>query len=281
VAGAANPELRVAVEIVDGERTTAVVRLTHGLELLGVRRIAASSCDEALAAVVAVTALALSSTVQEAPSTPAEAVPASSEPVSTEARAPLPASAIDDHGDDAPQTEPAEPTQERWRLLAGVGMDVGTLEAATLAIGVGAALRLGPGEARALARYGPPTSQHEREEVAPSVSTGSSTHLRADFAAAALDYCLGIDAAQWLGACGGVELALTRSVQVAQTTGLARRERERFALGLGPVAGVALVLRAVPLQPQLELSAQWHAIGAEPAAQPFGLRAIFGGAVPF
>jgi hypothetical protein len=273
VAGTANAELSVDVDIVDGsdddERasTTALVRLMLGPELVGVREIRAASCDEALAAVVAVTALALSTGAQEAPAR-SVAAPAT-------VRAPAP------RIDDAVQVEPVEPAvanDERWRLLAGAGMDVGTLPAATIAVAVGAGLRLGPGEARAFARYGLPSSQHEREVMTGSASSAS---LRADFAATALDYCLGIDAAQWLGACGGLELAVKRRVQVEQAAGQERSERERIGLSLGPVAGLALVLRAVPLQPQLELAAQWPVLGAEPAADVLGLRATVGAAVPF
>ncbi|HMI92881.1 MAG TPA: hypothetical protein VK509_16010 [Polyangiales bacterium] len=283
VAGSANLELSVEVRIVDGAGTSAVVRLMRGAERIGVRRIEAASCDDALAAVVAVTALALSSTPQEVPATAPATAHASEQPAVLVERASVveQVSAIERESEGA-QLEPGEASGGRWRMLGGVGMDVGTVDTATIAIEAGAALRLAGGEARALVRYGVPTSQQEREEVAATASSGhSSSSLRADFAAAALDYCLGIDEAQWLGACGGLELALTRRVRVEQAAGGTRSEREELAFGLGPSAGLTLVLRAVPLQPQLALSAQWALVAAKSAARPIGVRAIFGGAVPF
>jgi hypothetical protein len=40
-------------------------------------------------------------------------------------------------------------------------------------------------------------------------------------------------------------------------------------------------LRVAPLQPRLELSAQWPLIADDPTAQRPAVRALFGGAVPF
>jgi hypothetical protein len=290
VVGTANAELSVDVDIIAGARATAIVRLMRGAERLGVRKIEAASCEEALAAVVAVTALALSSTVMAVPATGAAEVTASEQPpivVEPRERSPAiePASAMESESE-GPRLEPSAASSSRWRMLAGVGIDVGTIDegTATIAIEVGAALQLGGGEARALARYGVPTTQQEREEIARFASDDSgsnSTSTRTDFSAAALDYCLGIDTARWLGACGGLELALTRRVQVEHPAGRPRSEREHVALGVGPTAGLALVLRAVALQPQLGLSAQWPLVGARSAAHPIGLRAIFAGSAPF
>jgi hypothetical protein len=166
-------------------------------------------------------------------------------------------------------------------LLAGLGLDVGTLAVATIAIEAGAALRLGPGEARALLRYGVPSTRSEHEQVAAATSATRGADLRADFAVAALDYCLGLDRAQWLAACGGLELALKRTVHSEGASGEPRRERRRVALALAPSAGVAFTLRAATLQPRLELAAQWPLLVDELAAQPLAVRALLGGAVSF
>src|SRR5919199_1633376 len=61
VFGPRNPSLAVEITIVDGAYARADVRVVRGSALIGSKTIAARTCHEALDAVIAVAALALSS----------------------------------------------------------------------------------------------------------------------------------------------------------------------------------------------------------------------------
>jgi hypothetical protein len=157
-----------------------------------------------------------------------------------------------------------------WRLLAGLGVDLGTLARPTLLVAGGAALALGRAELRAIGRYGVPSTTEE--------ASVDLERLRVDFGAAALDACWSLDRAGWLSACGGLELSLTRSVRTREAPEEPPSRSKRVEPAFGPLAGLMLVLREVPGQPQLELSAQLPLAGKAPVP---GFRAALGGGMLF
>jgi hypothetical protein len=278
VAGARNPALRIDVQLADRTPATAVVTLLLGARVVGTKTLEARTCDEALDAVAAVVALALSSVATAQPDAQAPVAT-----VATPEQTPLEqakqallaqrparevASARRLGIDAADQTKAHRPG---LRLLAGVGLDVGTLARPTVLAGGGAALALGRTELRAIGRYGVP---YTTEEVAEA--RGES--LRADFGAAALDACWALDRARWLSACGGLELSLKRSIYGREAPGEPRRETKQIDTRFGPLAGLSFVLRDVPGQPQLELSAQLPLVGRAPA---LGFRAALAGGMLF
>jgi hypothetical protein len=279
VAGTRNPLLRADVDLTGPGPITAFVRLREGSRVLGSKTLALRSCDEARDAVVAVLALALSSVRAESPretEQPSAAVePAESRaaPVPPLEAAPVPARAERAHPEAVPRPDDSagDPRRARSvRLLATFGLDVGTLTHPTLLVAGGTALALGRAELRAIGRYGVPSTTEEQDV--------DLERLRVDFGAAALDACWGLDRARWLSACGGVELSLVRSVHTRQAAGQVNGEDVRVAAAFGPLAGLSLVLRDVPGQPQLELSAQLPLAGRAPAP---GFRAALGGGLLF
>jgi hypothetical protein len=275
VAGARDPALAVQVDVADGPDTLATVQLVLGSRVLGVKQLEAPTCDEALDAIVAVVALALSSSAQEQAHAPPDE-PARATAVATWAEAPIeqnsgPAdgrarsSRVD--GEAADETKSKAPS---WRVLAGIGVDTGTLAQPTAVVGGGAALTLARAELRAMGRYGVPSTREELSVTFESVRT--------DFGAATLDCCWGLDRARWVSACAGLELSLKRSARVELAAGEPRVEKKTNQPTFGPVAGLAFVLRDVLAQPHLELSAQLPVLGKAPA---LGFRASLGGGVMF
>jgi hypothetical protein len=271
IAGARNDALNVVVSFEPGPPARAVVQLMLGARLLGSKTLEVSSCDEALDAVAAVASLALSS-LADAQSAPAETALAGVETKEITAPARESASTAHVRRIDAGPAPGPNARVHRWRLLAGLGIDLGTLARPTPLVAGGAALALGRAELRAIGRYGVPSTTEE--------ASVELERLRADFGAAALDACWGLDRARWLSACGGLELSLTRSVQTRQVPGQPPSRAKRVEPAFGPLAGLLLVLRDVPGQPQLELSAQLPLAGAGKAPAP-GFRAALGGGLLF
>jgi len=83
--------------------------------------------------------------------------------------------------------------------VAVVALALSSKPEATVAVGAGAAVRIGSGELRAIGWYGVPST---REEVSAIVES-----TRSDFAAAGSDYCHGIDAERWVALCVAWRLA--------------------------------------------------------------------------
>jgi hypothetical protein len=263
--GTPRPDLAVRVEL--RGRVTAQVQLTRGAQDLGTKRIEAADCGEVVDAVVAVVALALSVEPPPEPtSSPRSAVPEPRPPAPV--LPPAPPLDVDRAASAAPEAEVA-----RWRLSLSVGPDRGTLREPTLFGRVGAALRAGPGELRAALAYAAPSL---REEV------GTRTErTRADFAAAAFDYCHGLDRERWLGACAGLQLGLGRISQLTRSPQGSRIEQEHLEPRASVLASLLLAYRAVALQPELELAAQVPLLGEPAQDRSLGYRALFGGSVQF
>lgn len=270
IAGARNDALNVAVSLEPGPPAHAVVQLMLGARLLGSKTLEVNSCDEALDAVAAVVALALSSPADARPPETTAALRMDETQPETAITRPARAHERAAHVRRIDAGAVPESRVRGVRLLAGLGVDLGMLARPTLLVAGGAALALGRAELRAVGRYGVPSTTEE--------ANVELERMRVDFGAAALDACWGLDRAGWLSACGGVELSLTRSVHTRELPGEPRSRAKRVEPGFGPLAGLMLVLRDVPGQPQLELSAQLPLAGRAPAP---GFRAALGGGLLF
>jgi hypothetical protein len=292
--GTPNPELGVEVTISGGVRISALVRLALGSRSIGSKKLEARTCNEVLDAITTVVALALSS------ESGASAVPPVTAPRRAELQRERAREASDEPRGALPERRgwlesvawpeparraPAPPADElaahdqlghpanRWRVLLGVGADRGSLSEATLVVRAGAAASLGAGELRAVASYGVPSVREEVSDVFRSV--------RADFGAAALDYCYGLDAQRWVSACAGLELVLRRYWRVEQAPEEQRTEAERFEPSTSVLAGLAFVYRDATVQPQLDVTVQRSLLGTLAEAPPLGFRAALGAAVQF
>jgi hypothetical protein len=280
VAGPRNSALQVEVELdrldadarAGSEPTRARVRLWLGGRAAGDKRLEADSCEEALDAVVAVAALALSTTAANLEhvqaSTPTRAPLAA---LATR-RAPGSAPAATTAGVRVDQARPAATATDAapWRIWLGAGIDAGSLAQPTALVTGGAARALQRAELRLLGRYGVRVTDEQSEADFQSV--------RSEYGAAALDACLGLDRRRWLSFCAGLELRLKRVQRTSGVAGAPHAESSRLEPSLGPGAALALVLRSVIAQPQLELSAQVPVLGA-PSTLAF--RAALGGGMPF
>lgn len=267
VAGVRPNALGVVVEIESGVPVRAHVKLSAEAQPLGETQVEASSCDEALAAVTAIAALALSAFPQpESTAARRARVTPRAAPLEV-AASPRLAEAAAFRRDESLRDRGAS---RRWRVLAAAGVAAGGSVRATVLVLGGAAWELGRGELRLLGRYGVPATD-ERVEA-------RSTSLRSDFGAASIDYCVGLDRAHWLSLCGGLELLSKRTQVVEQSAEAGRTASTQQSLLFGPSAGLSFVLRNVVGQPQLELSALVPVVGASPLP---GFRAALGGGVPF
>jgi len=295
VIGDIDPELRIAVVLRDSANgTTAKVSVSLGERQLGQRRLVAADCDEALEAVVAVTALALSSTgnfvdvdaeatsalgekdeademggeheltLRRSRSAHAEQLAPDVATASTALEAATPI-------DQRPSSE-AGADAARVSILFGTGVDV-VGDSAGL-VSAGAALRVGGGSWRAQLWYGLP-SFAEEEDALPL----RSLKTRSERAAAAFDYCRDIDSGGWLGVCAGLELGVVRHWRAEALEGEARSERRRFDPRLAAAVGARFTYPHARVQPGLELSTLLPVLGSGTAG--VGLRAQAGVAVPF
>jgi hypothetical protein len=288
VIGVRNPALAVEVQLWDAaEGTAAVVRLTQGGQIVGLKRLVAPSCAETLDAVGAVVALALSSEPAATPRSEVETRPVQSErelriepgtpvaPGSAAQSFEVPGPEVDRGTSPAPRNSPRD---SRWRVLMALGADVGTLPEPTATVGAGVVASVGDAEFRALAWYGVPSSREEVSQPTGEPSRVAST--RADFGAASLDYCQSLQGWRWLALCGGLSAHLTRLSSIEGSVDAPRDAEERWAWSTGVAVGTTLVYRDVPWQPQLELGAQLPIIGTAADAS-LGLRAALGAALPF
>lgn len=259
--GTPDPDLHIELGITGASRLTVRITLLRGERALGSKEIVAASCDEALDAAIAVAALALS-----APQPPVKAE-----------RSPPPSDAVDSDRESAHaelvDAMASHPDAARWRWLAGVGADHGSLPEPTLVLRVGTSRALGPGELRAFVWYGVPSI---REEVG-----GALERTRSDFGSMALDYCLHLTGSRWLAACGGIEAGARRFATLESGANRERSEAKRIDATLVAAAGLALSYRSAFVQPALDISAQLPVAGSVPGNGPFGLRAVFGAALPF
>lgn len=269
--GTPDPDLQVEVAISGGVRTKALVRLSRDSRSIGTKQLEATTCGEAVDAVTAVVALALSSTSNSAGPLPASPVP------------PISGSASDSSAlSEAPREAAFSPADglfdlgralRRWRLLLGVGADRGSLSDATFVVRAGAAARVGAGELRGVATYG---VAHVREEV-----SDITRRERADFGAAAIDYCHGLEPARWVSVCAGLELLVRRHARAEQGPEQRRIEAERYEPSPSVLGGLALVYRDATVQPGLDLTAQRPLLGALADGPALGFRAAFGVALQF
>ncbi|MEO8185149.1 MAG: hypothetical protein ABI895_40600 [Deltaproteobacteria bacterium] len=302
VAGEPHAALQVEVTLSDAMRARrgaapirARIELRLGAESLGVKRLEAATCAEAIEGVVAVVALALSFEAREphaaappasapperaAPATgaaalderravpvprravsvPRPAVSVSRRPVSVSRRAVIEATAVD-----GLRPRQVAAGAESVSLLLTLAADRGTLTEPTLVVGAGAGFRLGSGELRSTLWYALPTESEE-------VSVGFE-RLRTDYIAGALGYCRGFDAGEWLSGCTGLELGLVRRSRERQAPDQPRTEQERIAPRLAAALGLTLAYRAAPLAPAFDLCAQFPLLGGLAEARSFGLRA--------
>ena len=269
--GSHDPKLRVEIDMLDGtEDTAAMIRLTLGSRRIGSKKLVAATCEEALDAALAVVALALSSEPRATGT--AEAAAPVTAPASGAADTTSPAAGLPE-GDRSVEPGEPRPGTDTWRLLFAGGVEHGTLAEPTVVVGAGAAASIGRGELRAIGWYGLPSSREEVSAVFEST--------RSDFAAAALDYCGGIDRERWLGLCGGLEAGLTRLSRVRQAPNQPRTEQEDIGPSLGVVMGLSLAYRDSPLMPRLDLSARLPLVGRLAEAPAVGFRAALGAGMPF
>jgi hypothetical protein len=285
--GALDPELRATVVLRDSQPgTTATVSLYRGTRKLGQRQLAAASCDEALDAVVAVTALALSSTAKsrspqggrehepaerQRPEPRTPQVPPSERQLerATAAAAREPAALVDGGA-----SREAEEGAAHGSLSLSTGVELLGSSGAML-ISLGAALRSGGGAWRARLWYGLPAAAEE-EEAVPLRSL--QTH--SERGAVSFDYCRDVDVAGWLALCAGLELGVVRHRRAETLDGEARPERRWLETDLAAALGSRLTYRQARWQPGIELSTSLPVL--PPAdGRRVGLRAQAGVAVPF
>ena len=275
VAGKTRRELSVNIVLIaEAEATVALIELRAGSRLVGSKRLVAPSCSEALDAVVAVAALALSS-----PSEVTEPAPAESSPPELQHRALHMAQAPRQAAqplvlDRAPRADGA---RERALWLSG-GLERGTFDDPMAFFGIGTAYGYGAGEFRGAIWYGVASrSEHvTAEEGQPSQSLSESS----DHAAVNFDYCYPVDRGRWLGACAGLELGMAWRSRTQTHDGGHSTHSTSWEPTLGPSFGGLLAIRGAPLQPELSLSAKWLAIGGQESSR-LALRAAVGAAVPF
>jgi hypothetical protein len=253
VAGEPNQSLRVQVRFDDADGgTRATVRTFSDFSETGRKSLVAPTCDEALDAVVAVVALALSS----APDGAAEVV----DPRAHETNArrlphttrhavpvvrPLKAAEPDDRG--VPSEADGQSTR---RVSLAAAADRGTMADPVGLVGLGGALLLGPGELRATAWYGP----GERLEVQ---GAQQSMTRASDFASATLDYCYTMDADRWVSACGGFEVGGIRFVESESFSDGTSARSSGVAPSFGTTASAVFGYRVSTVQPELVLLARF------------------------
>ncbi len=254
-----------------------VVRLLRDARVIGTKRLVAQSCAEAVDAVTAVVALAVSST--DAPGDRAlprrepegqDAHDAITGAVSREAFSeidPLQGSPLADA-----EVQPVSP--ERGSVQLSAGVDRGTFTETLGRVGLGGAWVLGRGELRGTLWY---YSPYRNEVIEEGVATYSES---VDFAAASMDYCYGLDRQRWAAACGGLELGLVRFRSVEEQASV-RQRADGDESSLGATVGTLLTLRRGPVQPVLSLSARLPTLGGPAGREPVALRAALGASVPF
>jgi hypothetical protein len=269
--GAPDPDLHVELSITDGSQITARITLLRGGRSLGSKELRASRCDETLDAVIAVAALALS-----APQPPPSDSSSARATAKMERRR-EPSDAVE-YGTAAPHAErvdaaAAPPGAARWRGLAGVGADHGSLAEPTVVVRIGTDMALGPGELRAFLWYGVPSI---REEIGPALE-----RTRSDFGSMALDYCLHLTDSGWLAACGGLEARARRFARLQLGANQERSEAERTSATLAAATGLVVSYRGAFAQPALDVSTLVPVAGGSQGEGPFGFRAVLGAALPF
>jgi hypothetical protein len=279
IVGERNTGLRVDVELrSEAGATVAAVNISRGTETLGEKTLLAPTCEEALAAVAAVVALAVSQ--------PRVLLPRATEHVEDSAQ-PAPArrqvrpslqpalKTAPSLGTSFERDLPAPAPEQRQlevRLVGAAGVDVGTVADPAPMLGVGARAGAAWGELRGFAWYGLPTT---REEV--SVVT---ERTRADFLALSLDYCRGLDEARWLGLCGGLETSMRRTSRLQQAENQPAFEKESLEPTFGPLLSAAFAYRAARWVPELDVSMRLPLL--EPSGNSrLGFRAAIGAALPF
>jgi hypothetical protein len=298
VAGERDPDVRVTVSLRNGSRdgsehgATVVVRLRKGDHDLGSRRVVAPDCEEAIDAVVAVVALALSSAREpfsEAAKPRDDRVGAGSAPETTirggvnrigaspAIEPTIPSSASLDAAkagsgdavlDAGEQLHAGDSSAAGWRALAATGLD-GVPGRATGVLGAGAALQSGVSAWRAQVWYGARSFEEEAEGA-------RSSETRSDFAAATLDYCRGVDGLGWFGVCSGVELSLARRWRSEQYENAPRQEHEALYPGASAVLGAVLAYPGARLEPRLDISARWPVVGGPAEDGKVGIRTTGG-----
>jgi hypothetical protein len=273
-----------------GARYRVDVR-TDGDGASGTKRIAASSCEEAVSTAITVLALALSepaaehgvpasardepaphevTVVQSGAQANERGEPAASSRESVTASEPAHESAYEDvprlssaeRTSDIDRDEPSSaPKAVRFALRAGI--DAGTLASATGYLGALAAIPAGPFEWRALVVYGLPSAE---ERIDPGIAEFRREH----YFLFDLGGCYGFGDRVWLAACAAGELSF---IQRAHIDNGASDERT-FARVAG-VLSAHVAYRGGTLQPEFELGAAAAAFGAGDAG-PLALRASFG-----
>lgn len=281
--GTRNPALHVTVVLRDTKRgTSAAVSLSQGARRLGRQRLVADTCDEALAAVVAVTALASSSLAEPTAAESREderqlgprsaGSPRSAQQPTTGVTA-APALQPVPRIDAGPITAGDVQARRAW-LSFGTGADLmGPDGVASLSLG--AALHTARGAWRAQLWYGLP-SWAEEEEAQPR----RSLKQRSERGAAALDYCRDLAAGGWLSVCGGLELGVARRWRAEAQEAEAPLERRWFEPWLAAALGSRLSYRAAHWQPGIELTTLLPVL-ATGDGRRVGLRAQASVAVPF
>lgn len=290
IVGERNPTLRVEVDLRKEARAiAAALSIFRGGERVGQKALLAPTCAEAVAAVTAVVALAVSHpTGLRAP--PAAGDEVDSRPERSHAGAtPQPAPGLARPGPAEPRLpqkiessrrphiegDTASPHPVRHplevRFVGAAGVDVGTLADPGPVLGGGARAAAAWGELRGLVWYGLPSTREEVSLV--------SERTRADFLALSLDYCRGLDKARWLGLCGGLETSLKRTSRSVRADEH-ESEEDRLDPTFGPLLSATFAYRAARWVPEVDLSMRLPLLEAAGHARP-GFRAAFGAALPF
>lgn len=289
IVGERNAALRLEVALKSGAAATvATLGVWRGAEALGTKTLLAPSCDEALAAIAAVAALAVSHR-PAAPRHATERVAESSPPAPARAAtspAPTPTAAVHrsppsptttaPHRSVALERDTSAGDSERDRLgvslVGAAGADVGTLAEPAPVIGLGAWLGTAWGELRAVAWYGLPTTREEISQV--------TERTTADFLALSLDHCRGLDEQRWFRLCGGLETTLRRTSRLQQEPGEPSRDEAHLEPSFGPLLGAAFAYRAARWAPELDVSMRLPLLEAR-GPMKLAVRAAIGAAVPF
>lgn len=249
--------------LAEGYRVT--LRASRGETDLGVKRLVAPTCDDAVDAAVLVLSLALTEVA-------AEVGPSGTTPDEPQLGFAFSSPAVAVEADEAPRAPDAVSKGHGRRLGMLFGVDTGTLAVPTAYVGAALTVPVAAWELWGAVRYGLP-SEHE------SIEATTSEQTRRDFGALELSLCRGVGAAWRFSLCAGGEFGVVRIERTRREGELAidtDEDRPRVA----GVASVRFGRRTGVFVPELELSAAAAPIG--PGATPtLGLRLGGGVALQF
>ena len=269
-------------ESVGGYRATIATRV--GSKASGAKIIDASTCDEAVDAVVAVLALAFFSQVDAAPSDASRPV-FDAAPVD----APAPAASLEPSTNaastwraatEAPADRAATAEDARSDALGSTrasvvaGADQGTLGQPTAIVSAGVSRSLSALEVRGFVRYGLPTATE-------TVETEFTESVRSDFGAVDLAGCYGVGASFRASACAGAEAGAVRTRRRFETREGTDVDEDAVSPRLSGTLGALFAHRGGIVEPEVELEAAAVVVGREEGASWLAVRVLAGAAVEF